>query len=204
LLERVKELNPNINIDELHMSKAAYDYSVELDLYYLAVVANSNSKHYTGTTYVYFDLTKVENPTTFLGCEITYYGDDESKPTVEDGNKIVFHKNGRYIIKREAGVENTNKLLTAGDNVDSLDIIFENDINFIPTTEDCPISFPNPNCNFKLSASNLMNNAIEPIVTTEASVNSQMPGIRVLPNQVLTLAGSGKFIAKGGEINNKL
>jgi hypothetical protein len=203
LLERVKELNPNINIDELHVSKAAYDYSVELDLYYLAIVANSNSKHYTGTTYVYFDLTKVEDPTIFLGCKITYFGDEESAPTVED-NKIIFHKNGRYNIKQETGVENTNKLLTADENVDSLDITFENDIKFIPQTKDCPISFPNPDCNFKLNATDLTNNAIGPTVTATASQNSQMPGIRVLPNQTLTLTGNGKFIATGGNIDNDL
>jgi hypothetical protein len=202
LLERVKELNPNININELHMSKAAYEYSVELDLYYLAVVANSNSKHYTGAAYVYFDLAKVQNPPIFLGCEITYYGGDENAPTVDD-NKIIFHKNGRYSIK-QSGTETSDKLLTADDNVDSLDIIFENNINFIPQTKDCPISFPNPNCNFKLDATDLTNNAIEPTVTTTALLNSQMPGIRVLPNQTLTLTGNGKFEAKGGNIDKYL
>jgi hypothetical protein len=185
------------------MSKAAYEYSVQLDLYYLAVVANSNSKHYTGAAYVYFDLAKVQNPPTFLGCEITYYGGEESAPTVDD-SKIIFHKNGRYNIRQKPGEEILNKFLTADDNVDSLDIIFENGINFQPETKDCPISFPNPNCNFRLDANNSTNNAVETIVKTTASLNSQMPGIRVQPNQTLTLTGNGKFEATGGSINDSL
>jgi hypothetical protein len=130
-----------------------------------------------------------------------FYEGEDNPPTFED-NQIILHKNGWYNIRQDSEVD--DKLLTATSDVDTLDINFENDINFIPTTKDAPISFSNDNCNFKLSGKKLSTYSNDPTITVASCLNSQMPGIRVQPNQTLTLAGAGTFVVTAGNIDANL